>query len=347
MELTNLANLVTVYLSQNQLTGCIPEGLRDVTDNDLEDLDLPFCDVLLSGLTISPGSTTPPFNPYHTDYAVVVGQSQVTVTPTIDHNSTLHFLDENLVEVADADDSLDGHQVDLGLGVTTISIGVISQDGRATLIYTIQISRATLPGAPVVSVITPGRGSLTVAWTAPSQTAGQAVTAYDLRHVQTAVDETVESNWTVVEDIWTAATGGALEYTITGLTGGTQYDVQVRAVSGSSTRPWSTTVAGTPTQVTAGDCATGTAVVDATNNPGLVSDCNALLAARGALVGSAPLNWSAKYSHRRLGRRHRRRKTTAGHGAVTSPENQLTGPIPTELGGLVNLEEACTCGGTS
>ena len=136
MELSNLANLVALYLSQNQLSGCIPEGLRDVTDNDLEDLDLPFCDVLLSGLTISPGSTTPPFNPYHTDYAVVVGQSQVTVTPTTDHNSTLHFLDQNRVEVADADGSLDGYQVDLGLGVTTISISVISQDGRATLTYT-------------------------------------------------------------------------------------------------------------------------------------------------------------------------------------------------------------------
>ena len=338
VELTSLANLVAVYLSQNQLTGCIPEGLRDVTDNDLEDLDLPFCDVLLSGLTISPGSTTPPFNPYHTDYAVVVGQSQVTVTLTIDHNSTLHFLDENHVELADADDALDGHQVDLGLGVTTISISVISQDGRATLIYTIQISRATLPGAPVVSVITAGRGSLNVAWTAPSQAAGQAVTAYDLRHVQAAVDETVESNWTVVEDIWTAATGGALEYTITGLTGGTQYDVQVRAVSGSSTRPWSTTVAGTPTQVTTSDCATGTAVVDATNNPGLVSDCNALLAARDALVGSAPLNWSATipiadWDGVTVGGRPRRVT------ALDLSENQLTGPIPTELGGLVNLEE--------
>ena len=170
---------------------------------------------------------------------------------------------------------------------------------------------------PTMDSVTAGAGFLTVAWTAPSQTAGQAVTAYDLRHVQTAVDETVESNWTVVEDIWTAATGGALEYTIAALAGGAQYDVQVRAVSGSSTGPWSTTVTGTPTRVTTSDCATGTAVVDATNNPGLVSDCNALLAARRALVGSAPLNWSAKYSHRRLGRRHRRRKTTARHGAVT------------------------------
>ena len=51
-----------------------------------------------------------------------------------------------------------------------------------------------------------------------------------------------------------------------------------------------------PRQATTGDCATGVAVPDAANNPGLVSDCGALLAAREALVGTtgnAELNWSA------------------------------------------------------
>ena len=236
MELSNLANLVALYLSQNQLSGCIPEGLRDVTDNDLEDLGLPFCDVLLSGLTISPGSTTPPFNPYHTDYAVVVGQPQVTVTATTDHNSTLHFLDQNRVEVADADGSLDGYQVDLGLGVTTISISVISQDGRATLTYTIQVSRATLPGAPVISGITPGRGSLSVSWTAPRETGGANITSYDLRHIESSAPDKADANWFLVDDAWT---GGLLSYTITGLTGSTQYDVQVRAVNVVGEGLWS------------------------------------------------------------------------------------------------------------
>ena len=235
-ELSSLANLVALSLSNNQLSGCIPEGLRDVTDNDLEDLDLPFCDVLLSGLTISPGSTTPPFNPYHTDYAVVVGQSQVTVTATIDHNSTLHFLDQNRVEVADADGSLDGYQVDLGLGVTTISISVISQDGLATLTYTIQVSRATRPVAPVISIITPGRGSLSVSWTAPRETGGANITSYDLRHIESRAPDKADANWLLVDDAWT---GGLLSYTITGLTGSTQYDVQVRAVNVVGYGPWS------------------------------------------------------------------------------------------------------------
>ena len=40
-------------------------------------------------------------------------------------------------------------------------------------------------------------------------------------------------------------------------------------------------------------CANDGAVTDAADNPGLVSDCNALLAARDTLAGSATLNWSA------------------------------------------------------
>ncbi len=43
----------------------------------------------------------------------------------------------------------------------------------------------------------------------------------------------------------------------------------------------------------ASSCADGGAVADAANNPGLVSDCDTLLAARDTLAGSATLNWEA------------------------------------------------------
>ena len=46
-----------------------------------------------------------------------------------------------------------------------------------------------------------------------------------------------------------------------------------------------------------GDCATDGAVPDAANNPGLVSDCTALLAARDTLAENAPLNWSANLAN--------------------------------------------------
>ena len=62
-SLTSLANMERLYIPRNQLTGCVPDGPRDVADNDLDELGLPYCDVLLSGLTVSPGSLVPTFDP--------------------------------------------------------------------------------------------------------------------------------------------------------------------------------------------------------------------------------------------------------------------------------------------
>ena len=42
-SLASLANLTLLELAGNQLTGCILGGLRDVEDNDLDELGLPFC----------------------------------------------------------------------------------------------------------------------------------------------------------------------------------------------------------------------------------------------------------------------------------------------------------------
>ena len=84
IELASLTNLTRLYVSQNQLSGCIPGRLREVEDNDLRNISLPFCDVLLSGLTISPGWLVPPFDPYHTEYTMAVGQSQVALVPVSD-----------------------------------------------------------------------------------------------------------------------------------------------------------------------------------------------------------------------------------------------------------------------
>ena len=43
-------------------------------------------------------------------------------------------------------------------------------------------------------------------------------------------------------------------------------------------------------------CSTGAAVPNPANNPGLVSDCEALLASRDTLRGDRPLNWSENLS---------------------------------------------------
>ena len=104
---------------------------------------------------------------------------------------------------------------------------------------------APTPDAPTVDSVTPGAGSLAVAWTAPVPTTGSEVTAYDLRYIQTDADETVESNWTVVEEVWTAGAGD-LEYAVTGLTGGAEYDVQLRAINEWGAGAWSAAESSTP-----------------------------------------------------------------------------------------------------
>ena len=57
-----------------------------------------------------------------------------------------------------------------------------------------------------------------------------------------------------------------------------------------------TTDAARAPRTEASPCATGSAVPDAANNPGLVSDCDTLLAAKDTLRGTEDLNWSANVS---------------------------------------------------
>ena len=337
-ELENLTNLRRLFLSDNRLTGCVPPGLRGVSDddpnsdpdNDLDELGLPFCDVLLDSLTISPGELTPAFDPYHTDYVAVLNASQVTLTPTHDDNTTLEFLDGKDVEIHDADTNLAGHQVDLSAGVAVIHLRLVSEDGLATHTYAIRVNRASAPGAPVVTDAAPGKGSLVVSWTPPRETGGADITSYDVRHIESAAADKSDASWSVATDAWT---GGPLKYTITRLKGETPYDVQVRAAHGAGTSPWSETFVGTPDVPSA--CVTGVAVTDGMND-GLVSDCEALLEARDTLAGDATLNWAAdtpiaQWDGITL------RGTPARVGWLDLRAKGLDGTIPAELGQLSNL----------
>ena len=116
--------------------------------------------------------------------------------------------------------------------------------GGALLCVVLALSYASaqdVPAAPTIDSVTSGDTTLTVAWTAPAGATG--ITAYDVRHIETSADETMDANWTEVDDAWTS---GTLEDTITGLTNGTEYDVQVRAVNSHGDGTWSDTKTGTP-----------------------------------------------------------------------------------------------------
>ena len=101
--------------------------------------------------------------------------------------------------------------------------------------------------------------------------------------------------------------------------------------------------AGSVQAQTTGDCSNGVAVLNPSDNSGLVSDCEALLAGKDTLAGTASLNWSADvgmedwdgvfiddYPSRVL--------QLDLSADFDSEGKALTGQIPAELGRLTYLE---------
>ena len=95
--------------------------------------------------------------------------------------------------------------------------------------------------APTIDSITPGDGLLTVAWTAPARVTG--IRAYDLRYIRSDASNKADGNWRVLSRVWEGS--GDLTATVTGLTNGVRYDVQVRTLRAES-GAWSATTTGTP-----------------------------------------------------------------------------------------------------
>ena len=353
--LGSLTKLDTVYLSGNNLdSGCIPALWRDLShDDDLDEVDLPFCDVALSSLTISPGELSPEFDPGVSRYTAEVEQSPVTITLVTGHGATFELLDGEGDAIPDADTGIAGHQVVVVFGGTAVTIEVTSQDGRNSHSYTIDVVLSGEADAPTIASVTPGASSLEVSWGAPTDVRDDYITSYDLRHIDSSASDKADSSWTVLDDVWSS---GALSHTVRGLLAGTEYDVQVRAGTSAGSTEWSEAVGGTPEE---GECTTE----GAADSPGQASDCETALEVLDALSGSgtSTLDWASDNSVEdwdgvevdpTTGKVTRLEldgdsspevqttslRTLTVRQTAMSTADLLTGEIPPELGSLAELE---------
>ena len=113
--------------------------------------------------------------------------------------------------------------------VVTATSGAAARVQTATQTLTITVTNVPPPGKPAAPTVTfTSHTSLSATWTAPTNT-GPAITGYDVQYRKGTTGNFTE---------W-LHTDTAVTTTITGLTAGTSYQVQVRAVSSEDAGPWS------------------------------------------------------------------------------------------------------------
>ena len=108
------------------------------------------------------------------------------------------------------------------------------------------------PARPAAPTLSYGNRSLSVSWSAPADN-GASITDYDVRYCTNSTGCDAANEWTALNDTGDNATDTARSATITGLTNGTAYQVQVRAGNAVGDSAWSpsatekpSTVPGTP-----------------------------------------------------------------------------------------------------
>ena len=132
-------------------------------------------------------------------------------------------------------------QTGLAAGVLyDFQMRAVNSAGAGPWSATVNNTPSTPPGAPAIERSEWSVGRIRVSWGAPDDDGGAPVTHYDLRHVRSDAADKSDANWTQKDDL----TGTS--DTITGLTNGVAYDIQVRAVNRAGDGSWSATLTQTP-----------------------------------------------------------------------------------------------------
>ena len=324
-ELARLGNLKELYVSENELSGCIPDGLEDVEDNDLDTLNFPLCGE--------------------------VDCSSGTAVVMPDDNSGLVSDCEMLLELRDelagsaflnwsphvAVGSWDGVTV----GGSTKRVTQIELDDKG-LIGEIPAELGDLANLEVLSL-----DDNQLSGEIPSELGGLS----ELKTLSLANNQL----------------SGAISPELGVLTKLEELKLAGNNLSGCIPEAFEDIAMNDLEELgldfcEAGECANGSAVEDPGDNPGLVADCDALLAARDTLKGDGILNWSAevaigewfgvtvegspkRVTKLKIGPSRLNGQVAPELGSLTKlsvlslSDNRLSGEIPSELGELTNLKE--------
>ena len=207
-----------------------------------------------SGNTIE---LSPMFVSTTTSYTALVANAvdEITIAPAVgEMHATVAYLGGSDTETDDANTAKDGQQVSLSVGANTIKVKVTADDGFTTETYTVVVTRAAAPGQVTGVTVTPGTGRLTVTWDVASNADGYKVQWKS--GTETFADAATDSREATV------TSGSTASHTITGLTNGTAYEVQVIATRTNADD-------GTPSEA-----ATGTPVAEDETPPGVTLSVN-------------------------------------------------------------------------
>ena len=343
-------NLRTLYLAGNSgLTGCIPASLRSIRFNELGTLGLSYCTTTTTYLLTTTAGTNGSVSPLPGTYRYLSGASvTVTATPDADYR----------VAAWGGDCSGTATTCTLTMDAAktvTATFAALAADRCATVSASDCI-RAVYKGAPgdyaqvadipADKLLTPGSdGRYTVerGQQVTVVTAAPLPTGYTRFYLQRRPPGAPGTPDPVSFSQLIPPVGTTYTFTVTTDEGGrTLFTFDLTA---ARTRPFARPghkpelgdrVVTTTFQVAT--CETGGAVANPATDTALVADCDALLAMRDALAGTATLNWAAGTPISSW-----EGVTVAGTPQrvtkLSLANSSLTGELPRGLGGLTALTE--------
>jgi hypothetical protein len=179
----------------------------------------------LSGLGLSAGTLTPPFDTGTTSYGATVSNATVsmTVTPTVSASGATVTV--NGVSVASGSAS---QAISLNAGLNTINTVVTSQDGTTTKTYTLAVTRVDLPSVTTLAVSQVAFSGATLNGTVnPNGLPATARFEYGLT--------TNYGTLTASQSAGAGTSAVPVQATLTGLSPNTTYHYRLVAIIGSGT----------------------------------------------------------------------------------------------------------------